>query len=269
MSVRRHLAALAGLALLVTGVGVPAAAAPVPTQPPPTFWSRPYTADLVTKWDPSDGLSVQSLQYWLSVGAPRPVPATTEYYKYTWAPEIFAVTWFGGSEPLWHLLTAEEWARAGAPSPRTATRLPGTYLQQWASSPEIVADFRGRYHVLSYAEWQAAGFPSFDRSPSGYLKLSWDANITWVGDVEKPVRSLPLTFAEWAAKGQPTPRVRDTFPGDTWCWMPPEWMVNDQSPVPHYPEGGILYSGATYFGYVPKEYWPLIGVDLATTPECD
>ncbi|WP_456844933.1 hypothetical protein [Cellulomonas sp. P5_C6] len=266
----RRLATLAVTTVLAIGLGTaPASAYTAPPRTPPTFYSLPYTSELYT-YSAEVGVSPVSFDNWLAWGAGRPVPVTTEFLHYTWAPDILAVSHFSATKSLWHHVTGAEWAHAGYPAPGTAGSLPGTFYVQYASSSDIIAmfgDTDARHHV-TFAEWQAAGFPTPVQDPGGYLKLSWDASITSVGDVEHPGRTLPLTYQQWGALGFPTPRVRDTFPGDTWCWMPPEWMVNDQSPVPHYPEGGILYDGMTYQGYVRREVWPLIGVDLATATEC-
>ena len=261
---------LVGAATLALAVAVLPAAptlAAVAPSPPPTFYGLPYTP-MLYNWAGDPSLGEVSFQNWVGWGAPSPVRVPTEFVHYTWAPQIWAVSYFGSSYTHWHLLTPQEWAYAGYPAPRVAGWMPGTHYIKWASSPEIFANQVDSYHLLSFGEWQALGYPEPMRNPGGYVKLTWAADIIWTGDVEHPGRALPLTFARWVADGSPTPRERDTYPGDTWCWMPPEWMVNDQSPVPHYPEGGILYDGAAHTGYVPKEYWARIGIDIATTPEC-
>ncbi|SFK43113.1 hypothetical protein [Cellulomonas sp. KH9] len=268
--VARRLLALATLVLLVAGLGAAPASAARAGFP---FYSRPYTSVLVTDYGlRQPTMQPVSFETWLAWGAPAPVPAPTEYLKYPWAPQIVARTTFPHAEPIWQVLTFDEWARAGYPTPRAAAWLPTTSYTKFLSSPEIIAEFGGVNHILTFDEWRAAGFPAFVERSVAYAKLSWDAGIaeTYPGNpgAETKLNGVRLTYAQWAAAGHPTPMVRDMFPGDTFCWVPAEWLVNDQGPVPKYPEGGISYEGVTYSGYVPREHWPLIGADVATAPHC-
>ena len=77
---------------------------------------------------------------------------------------------------LWEALDYASWQRAGVPAPRTVAYLGGSYFYQWGTSTQILVEDPGRVrHVLSYPEWEASGFQTFDRRHNeGFLKLFLD-----------------------------------------------------------------------------------------------
>ena len=104
----------------------------------------------------------------LAAGAPSLSTAPTEFVKYPWSPAIYAVTYWPG-EPSWQWkqLSAAEWAKAGYPAYRDAGFIYGTMFYTIGSSPVVYANGPDNVvHALTYAEWQAAGYPAPVRRPA-------------------------------------------------------------------------------------------------------
>jgi peptidoglycan/xylan/chitin deacetylase (PgdA/CDA1 family) len=166
------------------------------------------------------GTSIRGITYdeWAAAGFPTPLPAPTDYVKYSWAATISAVTYFdpaNSSSWLWQALDFASWQRAGAPAPRTVGYVGGSYFYQWGTSDQILVEEPGKVrHVLTPAEWQASGYQPFDRrSNEGFLKLSWTGTIARMSDLATG-KGAPITFEQWREQAFPAPRIVSRVTGD-------------------------------------------------------
>lgn len=160
---------------------------------------------------------------WEEAGFPSYKPAPTDYVKYSWSPSISAVTFFGKNRDQWEWthLDMASWTRAGRPAPRTAGWIEDSYWYQWGTSSQILVEDAGGFnHVLTYAQWQAAGYPQFEaRSNEGFFRLRWDASGTILrydsinGSPQQPTNwARAIGYAEWQAEGFPAPQVVERLP---------------------------------------------------------
>lgn len=185
---------------------------------------------------------------WQAVGSPEPAPAPTDYVRYAWSSSISAVTIFGTDKSrwVWRHLSIEEWNRAGRPKPRTAGWIKDSVYYQWADSDQIfVQDVGGVKHALTYEEWQASGYQTFQKRPSqGFVKLSWDGNIAFLTDFATG-KGGPISFQQWEAEGFPKPTVATRFPGDQ------VYRFNG--------EDTVWYAGPTVNRPITYREWGIIG----------
>lgn len=194
--------------------------------------------------------SVRALTFaqWQAAGAPKPLPAPTEYVKYAWSPTISAVTMFGTDKSrwVWKHVSAAEWKRAGNPKPRTAGWIEGSTYYQWADYRQIfVQDVGGKKHALTAAEWAASGYQPFEKRPNqAFVKLSWHPSIAFLVDYASGIGS-PIDGARWTAEGNPTPVVRTRLPNDV------VWQT--------YGSGTIYYSGPTVTKALTPAEWRAMG----------
>lgn len=98
---------------------------------------------------------------YVAEGYPAVGVMESEVVKYSWAPGLHAVTfWPGDPQWQWDFLDGARWARAGYPTPREAGWIFGTSYWRNGSDPVIYAQAPdGTIAALTYAQWQAAGFP--------------------------------------------------------------------------------------------------------------
>ena len=72
----------------------------------------------------------------------------------------------------------------------------------------------GSNHKLTYGQWQATGFASFDNNPNaGFIKLTWNDTIGFSSDLARG-QGRPISANEWALAGYPNPLTSRRFPGD-------------------------------------------------------
>lgn len=182
------------------------------------YYSVPYSGTLYNAY----GSSAYPAEFndWAADGYPQPIPARTEYVKYSWSASIYAVSYMS-SATFTKQLAFSEWQRAGSPNPRTAGHVDGTSYHKWDTSGELFATSPdGITHKLTYPEWAASGF----RSPEylvneGYQKLSWSNSIAYMYSVASG-DGYPIGYAEWQKQGFPTPQSVQRFPNDEFCKYP-------------------------------------------------
>lgn len=197
------------------------------------------------------GTTIRSISYaeWAAAGFPAPRPAPTDYVKYSWSPTISAVTYFDPADSsswLWEPLDYASWQKAGAPAPRTVAYVGGSYFYQWGTSTQILVEDPGKVrHVLSYPEWEASGFQTFDRRHAeGFLKLSWTSTIARMSDLATG-RGAPITYDQWREQAFPAPRVVNRVTGDQF--------------FREYSSSTIWYAGPTEYRPISFAEWQAAG----------
>jgi len=68
--------------------------------------------------------------------------------------------------------------------------------------------------AITFAEWEAAGFPPAAPAPTSYLKYAWSPSIYAVTKWRAEQAGWQwdrLTFAQWDRAGRPTPSTTDSF----------------------------------------------------------
>lgn len=212
---RTPAALLAVLALAVaTLLGAPAAHADEDL--PAGWYSQPHTSALteVVRFGDSAYWSERDYPAWQRAGFPAPRPAPTDYVRYPWSPNIYAVT-FWPERWEWERLAFEQWQRAGFPAARAAGYVEGTRYWKWETGGEIFAEERdGAVHKLTYGEWLASGSrePEY-RTGRGYVKLSWYPSIAYLYNTGQG-DGYAISYADWAEEDFPTPQVVQRVAGD-------------------------------------------------------
>lgn len=213
------------------------------------YYSVGYSGDLYRYYNEygNTGFYKASHDEWASDHFPSPIPINSDYVKYPWSDQIYAVTFFGQTQDLWlwQHLDFSQWAQVGYPQPRTAGWIQGSEYYKWATSDELFVTLNGQVHRLSFDEWAASGFqqPTF-YADQGYMKLSWDDGIAQMWQIGAGSGGQ-VNYAEWASAGFPTPQVRSTLPGDTICsfaWTP-----------------DLYYEGASHYGWLTYAQWRATG----------
>lgn len=153
---------------------------------------------------------------WAAAGFPQPRPAPTKYVKYPWSSSITADTQFAdeytpGREAITHLLTYQEWLRAGSPAPELARWINPSTVYKWQSGPEVfIENPDGSHHKLSHDEWAYIGNHSPRIDGEGVYKVSWDSMIY----VSSGTGCYSVGYDWWRAHDFPTPLVVQRIPGD-------------------------------------------------------
>ncbi|MCE6994365.1 excalibur calcium-binding domain-containing protein [Saccharothrix sp. S26] len=204
--ITRVAAALVGAAVgmgLAVAVALPAGAAVADG-----YYKQPF--------DPAvwrvDGGNARAISYdeWAAAGFPQPAASPTDYVKYAWSPTIYAVTFWGDPTSTWDWdrLTEAQWQAAGSPAPRNAGWIAGSYYYQWATANELFVEGPdGVRHKLTYEEWAASNFQSFERRANeGFQKLSWAPNIIRMTNLAGG-QGYSIGYGEWSAQAFPTPQV--------------------------------------------------------------
>lgn len=243
-AVRRRLLAVASMLGLAVAFAVPAGAAQAVA---PVVYSVSYSSTLYV-WDAERGrYSGLSYLEWSDLGFPAPTRAATDFVKYPWSNQVYAVTYFDADSDLWlweHLDYAA-WSRAGRPSPRTAGWIAGSWYHKFAYYDEMFVELDGEFHKLTYAEWAASGFQQPDvLTNEMVVKLTWHPTIAHYLDLTNRI-GYPLTYADWQALAFPKPAVSNMLPGDAVC------MKADGTT--------LYYVGMTYEGPLTYEQWGKAG----------
>ncbi|WP_434173162.1 hypothetical protein ACAD28_01529 [Clavibacter nebraskensis] len=220
----RSLTALAVAGTLAVGglaVATPASAASASG----TFYSVPYDSTLfeVSAVDGRPYVEPASFESWRSAGFPKPIPAPTDYRRFTWDATIYAVS-AAGSASLSTYIDGAQWRRVGSPAPRTDRLTPAATILQYQGSDELFVvdggsswvDDNAGYHQLTFAEYAHLGYPSVDQTPPRiFTKLSW--NPTLVGPISSMGETGPVPFDVWDYFARPTPAVVASYDGDRFC----------------------------------------------------
>lgn len=184
---------------------------------------------------------------WQAQGFPRAIRIGSDYVKYPWSDQIYAVTFFGSNQDswLWQHLDFPSWARAGYPQPRVAGWIEGSGYYKWATSNEVFVQLDGQNHKLTYSEWVASGYQQPELlADQGYMKLSWDSNIAHMYQIGAG-NGYQISYSDWAADGFPTPEVRATLPGDRICKF-------SYTSV-------LYYEGSSFYGNISWNQWAATG----------
>lgn len=187
-------------------VGDPAVAADV------EYVRAPWSSD-IQQIDGSGTPRTLDFAEWVSLGAPTPRVATTEYVSVAWSSTVYALLdWQGelDADPaLVHPLTWSEYQRAGGPGVRKVAHVPTTRYFTWASNDvQIFARTPdGRDHKLTYAEWVAAGAPAATQRAGGYYRAAWSSVIH---RVDADGAATRVSFAAWQVAHAPSPAVAPT-----------------------------------------------------------
>jgi len=248
---RRALAAL--LALVTSGTLTLVTAAPATAQPD-GFYSVPYSGTIYRHYhDDAYGFHYAiTYQEWLDAGRPSPRRVPTEFVKYPWSADIYAVSFFDTPSDQWEWkkLTFAEWSRAGKPVPRTAGWIEGSRYYQWATSSEIFVELDGQVHKLTFNQWKAAGSPSpYYQADQGFMKLTWDSSIAYMYSIGGG-SGYRVNYAEWRAEGSPTPKVQRMLPGDYVC----SFLGSDD----------LLYIGSSFTDWLSYQQWKSAGFPAPT-----
>jgi len=308
---RRTLARLSAAALAAGAallpLAPPASSLPIPSRPAEGFYSVPYSTTLYwVHWVGSSTYwQAATLQDWASRGYPAPQPVPVRYVKAPWSPTIIADPVLPGAPPGGFgnasILTSEQWARAGYPTPEVTTKL-GPFLQyrKYYSAPTIWAliGLGTDRHALTYPEWVAAGQPQ--PTLSGYAPDSdvrgWSTSSELFAVANDGSWTHKLTYAEWAGSGYPSftryvggfyklswdDHIAFVDPsGDAHVLTPADWAayafptpaVSSMVPGDDYcyddDQGAVYYAGATLEGYLTDaEVTTNLGVQVADVPSC-
>ncbi|MBO9554825.1 MAG: hypothetical protein J7523_09580, partial [Cellulomonas sp.] len=201
---------------------------------PPATQTRPldeavYSATGDVLVAPADGTQVSvplTPESWRDVGSIAGSDgAPTTSVSYGSSPTVYAVTSSSGSETWWQRerLTSDGWASAGYPtSPATGGgSLVGSTYHRWSTSNELfVTGGDGVTHKLSVREWAAVGYPAFVTRAGGFYKRLSTPGI-FRGSSDDLSSLTPITAAEWAAEGFPTPATLPEPSGDIRTDSPP------------------------------------------------
>lgn len=179
---------------------------------------------------------------WRSYGFQRPTRINSDYVKYPWSDQIYAVTFFDTNQDswMWQLLDFSSWARAGYPQPRVAGWIYGSTYYRYAGDQTIYVSLNGQEHRLTYQEWVAAGLPN-PTVRNQYMKLSWDDTIVKYQEYEGRLLIYSLGYQSWAYDGFPAPQVRPSLPGDYIC----KYSWSDT----------LFYYGSSHFGALTWGQW--------------
>jgi hypothetical protein len=235
---RRFMAAIfaVGISLTIGMVGIQPAAAMTATSPQESSADLAVPTETEQKW-PLYKVAYDTMIYELitNVDATQtPVPLTfvkwrdvyayeepqlapTEYLKYAWSPSIYAVTKWPGGEAnwMWVPLSFLQWQTAGFPTPGITAWIKGSRFYKWVTDIGLfVKGADGIKHQLTYVEWEASGFQSFDEfSDAGFVKLSWSSDIAYMSSLSRG-NGRPIVFAEWRDQAFPVPAVYQRLTGD-------------------------------------------------------
>lgn len=235
------MAAAASSALLAGAVGGSGSAAAEPnyeryissdvgTWKPDGLYKVAYSQELWEVNGAEDYAAAISYSDWASQGFPGFKPAPTDYVKYPWSPNIYAVTFFGSDQSQWltDQLNYIEWQLVGFPAPRTAGLIPGSEFIQHDGSSEIFVqepDDAAAFHKLTFPQWQAAGAPTPTDTDIQFKKLAWDTSgaifVNYFEDYGNQI-----DFAQWQYWGFPTPQNVQRLEGDE----APSFGVTRESP---------------------------------------
>ncbi|MCI9887944.1 hypothetical protein JT358_05640 [Micrococcales bacterium 31B] len=150
-----------------------------------------------------------TFEQWAAAGFPAPRAFPSAYVKYSWSDDLYAVNFWNTAPEswTWQRLTPAQWAAVGYPKPGIAGWITGTQVYKYATSDELFASLNGKVHKLSFAEWQAMNFAAFTtRTNQGFVKTASNDTLYKVSSLSANL-GAPVTFAQWAAEGFPTPRV--------------------------------------------------------------
>ncbi|MGN7703167.1 hypothetical protein [Cellulosimicrobium sp. 22601] len=241
--------ALATLLALVTGGALALVSASPAAAQPDGFYSVPYSGTIFQHYhDDAYGFHYPvTYQEWLDAGRPTPRPVPTDFVKYPWSADIYAVSFFDKASTQWEWkkLTFAEWSRAGKPAPRVAGWIEGSTYHQWATSPEIFVELDGQVHKLTFNQWKAAGSPSPEvLGDAGFMKLTWDSSIAYMFSIGGG-QGYPVNYAEWRAEGSPTPKAQRMLPGDYVCSY--SWT------------NALWYVGNSFYGQLSYQQWQAAG----------
>ena len=157
-------------------------------------------------------LSPLTFAQWQARGFPPPTVVRSEVVKYAWSPTLYAVTFFEHVW-LWNRLTPDEWQRMGFQAPYNAGWIAGSVIGKYGTSPHelFIVGEDDVQHKLTYEEWAATGFEpvEINRFDVGFVQFRGSPTIYYVVNVHTPNEDgVPISFAEWAELGMPTPELR-------------------------------------------------------------
>jgi len=245
--------ALASILALGTAGAVAVAAAPSASAQSDGVYSVPYSSALYYHSHTGQYHQPLNFQEWVDLGRPAPKPVPTDFVKYPWSSNIYAVSFFDNASTQWEWkkLTFAEWSKAGKPTPRTAGHIEGSYYYKWGTnSSEVFVYLDDESHKLTLNQWKAAGSPVPDvLSDSGFYKLSWDSTIVFYDSIaNQDVYSV--TYEWWKSEGSPTPKSARMLPGDEVCTM-----SGTQD---------LFYNGWSYGGVLTYNQWRAAGFPSPT-----
>ena len=163
------------------------------------------------------------------------------------------MTQWRSTEPQWHLLSYEQWQRAGSPTPRSVDWVPGSYVYKWSTGAQVgVVDPLGKYHWLTPTQWAAMGWlQPHVRSNEGFIKLTWSAEIMRMTDIAAGAGHV-LDYSAWRSENFPTPLSVQRVPGDAFTFE-----ADGQS---------VRYSGPTTNRVLTYSEWQAAGSPAPTRP---
>ncbi|MFF8188121.1 hypothetical protein ACF044_12790 [Microbacterium sp. NPDC016588] len=208
------------LAALVGAVAVAPLASAATASPAPAAPDYLRTAYDGTIFEVTDGDVVPlTFAEWSDRGFPAYRPAPTVFQKVLTFPTVTAITSFArAGVDLTADITWPEYQAAGYPAVRTAAWGSDISVHKWGTSPQLLAqDAAGDIISLTYAQWRAAGFPSFEaREGRGFVRLSWDATggIAYLCSTATG-QGGRLTYEQWRSLGSPTPYTVSRTANDT------------------------------------------------------
>lgn len=247
MGIRRRRRTLSVLFItLLTALGVIGSAAPA-SAAPSGFYKVSYSGDIYYYSDAFSDSFKLTYADWLDYGRPNPTWIGSDFVRYPWSDQIYAVTYFDTTRPeswAWQLLDFKQWRQAGSPTPHNAGWIDGSIYFRWATNDELFVSLNGQVHKLSFEEWAASGYQQPEvEADQGYMKLSWDSGIAKMYQIGAGVGSR-ISYDDWRNAGFPTPQVRSSLPGDRVC----------------YSSGSDLYyEGQSFWGVLSFSQWAATG----------
>ncbi|MCI9888748.1 hypothetical protein JT358_09785 [Micrococcales bacterium 31B] len=159
-----------------------------------TVYSVPYSDDLFQVV--SGKATKLTWNQWAGLGYPKPTPGPTDYVRYPWSSQVFAVHFWSTPRDNWG------WHE----------------VIKWSTSDELFATFDVRtdvLHKLTPAEWAAMSYQAPEALYTDFYKLPWLDTLFMVG--EAGTGGNAVTFDEWKQLGFPSPRVITSL-GDGEQW---------------------------------------------------
>lgn len=232
-------------AVALTGAGAAGALA-APGDP---VFKLPYSDVLYQLTGTGETAALEALTYeqWESQGFPPYQVPPTDYLKVSWSPVLYALTDWPedvlDDNPV--PMTYEEWAATGFAAAAVEDGYLLGYLRFSTSSELFAVTPVSEFRKLSFAEWDAAGFPAPESLDAGFGKLTWSPEIGLFTVYETSAAEV-LTLETWEGFDYPTPMEQRRFTGDRF------YYTTFTSPE-------ISYEGPTYNGPVTYEQWDAAG----------
>jgi len=156
---------------------------------------------------------------WEAAGSPLPAAPRVRYVRTSWSDRVWGlVTWSTDpADRTVHQSAALVWSQyvaAGQPRVEVVGHVPGTRYVAYASEPSapyaIAPD--GTQHRLTAAQLAAAGNPTIESSPGGWVRVPWAPDVFFLTDLSRP-GGFAVDLASWEAAGRPSPRTVTSITG--------------------------------------------------------